>query len=276
MSKITPEVTSFSAEQKRGYETNTYQQNADFWVQIIRDNHDRFRTGLTDAAVLNAIGNVTGKRVLDAGCGEGYLSRELASLGATVLGVDSSQNLIEAASASVPKDRHELSFQVSDVADLREEDASFDIVVCNHLMNDLPEPSGPIFEFSRVLEPGGLIVILMLHPCFYAERTIRNETTYQGPGISYFHRRKVTQRFNVDGITSPEAVTSWHRPLEFYVQALRDADLWITNLQEPHPSDEQLRDDPWWQANFRRPLFLLITAQKHGAIVEASAQSSST
>lgn len=44
---------------------------------------------------------------------------------------------------------------------------------------------------------------------------------------------------------------------------LGNADLWITDLQEPHPTDDQLRSDLWWQASFPRPLFLLLVAQKH-------------
>jgi hypothetical protein len=82
-------------------------------------------------------------------------------------------------------------------------------------------------------------------------------------GIAYFSPREISQKFNVDGITSPAEVTSYHRPLEFYIRSFRDANLWITDLQEPHPTDEQLRNDPWWQASFPRPLFLLLVAQKH-------------
>jgi len=76
-----------------------------------------------------------------------------------------------------------------------------------------------------------------------------------------FAARKVTQKFNVDGITSPAEVTSYHRPLEFYIGSFRDANLWITDLLEPHPTDDPLRNDPWWQASFPRPLFLLLVLQ---------------
>ncbi|HEY5360144.1 MAG TPA: hypothetical protein VIJ82_21095 [Streptosporangiaceae bacterium] len=105
----------------------------------------------------------------------------------------------------------------------------------------------------------------MLHPCFYGDRASRSDSKDQGPGLTYFSPRKISQRFNVDGIASPEEITSYHWPLEYYVRTLREAGLWITDLREPHPSAEQLRDDPWWQDNFPRPLFLLLTAQKHEA-----------
>jgi len=53
-----------------------------FWLRIIREHRDRYRTELTDPAILDAIGDAAGLDILDAGCGEGYMARELASLGA--------------------------------------------------------------------------------------------------------------------------------------------------------------------------------------------------
>jgi len=256
-----PHSTS-ATEAMNGHHTNNYDQNADFWVQIIRGNRDRYRTELTNPALLDALGPLNGIRVLDAGCGEGYLTRKLASSGANALGVDSSRNLIDAASHLVPSGASSPAFEVQDVHDLRLDNDSFDLVVCNHLMNDLPDPTIPIREFSRVLKPGGRLAVLMLHPCFYSDRLSRGGDD-QGPGLAYFSPRRISQKFNVDGITSPAEVTSYHRPLEFYIRSFRDADLWITDLQEPHPTDDQLRNDPWWQASFPRPLFLLLMAQKH-------------
>ena len=71
-----------------------------YWVKVIRERRDRYRTELTDKAVLDAVGACEGLRVLDAGCGEGYLARTLADRGADVTGVDVSQGLIDAASAT--------------------------------------------------------------------------------------------------------------------------------------------------------------------------------
>ena len=193
---------------------NTWQENADFWVQIIRGNHDRYRTGLTNAAVLNAIGPASGLQILDAGCGEGYMARDLASQGADVLGVDLSANLIQAASALSTTDAASPRFRVADVTGLDDADSSYDLVLCNDLMNDLPDPRGPIAESARVLKPDGRIVILMLHPCFYNDRASRADGDNREVASAYFTQRKVTQQFNVDGIISPAEVTSWHRPLQ--------------------------------------------------------------
>ena len=235
--------------------------NASFWVQIIREHRDKYRNELTDPAMLKAIGEPAGLAVLDAGCGEGYLSRILASNGATVTGVDSSARLIEAARTQNPADALPVSFDVGSVDELPYRDSTFDLVVCNHLINDLYDPSKPISEFARVLRSGGRLIILMLHPCFYNKHAERDQATNGMIASSYFETRSIEQVFEVGGLTSPAANTAWFRPLEFYTEELRKSGFAITSLTEPHPSPEQVRADSWWSKGFTRPLFMLLTAQ---------------
>src|SRR5580704_14865630 len=87
--------------------------NASFWVQIIREHRDQYRNELTDPAMLKAVGKPARLAVLDAGCGEGYLSRILARNGATVTGVDSSTKLIEAARTQNLSDALPLTFDIA-------------------------------------------------------------------------------------------------------------------------------------------------------------------
>jgi ubiquinone/menaquinone biosynthesis C-methylase UbiE len=239
-----------------------WDQNAPFWVQIIRENRDKYRTELTDPAMLQAIGQPEGLAVLDAGCGEGYLSRILASKGATATGIDSSARLIDAARTQNLTDELAVSFDVGSVDDLPYKNDAFDLVVCNHLFNDLRDPSKPIVEFARVLRPGGRLVILMLHPCFYNKHTERDQATNGLLASSYFDVRSIEQHFEVDGLTSPATNTAWFRPLEYYTEQLRRSGFIITELTEPHPTPNQVRADPWWGMGFTRPLFMLIVSRR--------------
>jgi SAM-dependent methyltransferase len=238
-----------------------YDANASFWVQIIREHRDRYRTELTDPALLNAIGNTEGLRVLDAGCGEGYLSRILARNGASVTGVDSSVRLIEAARTQNLIDRLPVSFDVASVDTLPYADDEFGLIVCNHLLNDLYDPSKSIGEFARVLRGGGRLVILMLHPCFYNKHSERHEATNGLLASSYFDTRSIEQAFEVGGLTSPVANTAWFRPLEYYTETLCKSGFGISSLTEPHPSREQIQADGWWRKGFTRPLFMLLVAK---------------
>ena len=235
-----------------------WNENAEFWVQIIREHRDRYRTELTDAVVLAAIGDVTGLDVLDVGCGEGYMARELAGRGARhVTGIDKSAELVAAArAAGVP----ETTFGEGSADDLPFKSGSFDLVLANHLLNDLPDITEPISEFARVLKPGGRLVALMLHPCFYGHRAERTSIKRTLPVSEYFDYRAIEQPFEVDGITSPAATVTWVRPLEAYTKAIVSQGLVITGLTEPHPSEQQVASSQWWRENFPRPIFLLITA----------------
>ncbi|MFC5750571.1 class I SAM-dependent methyltransferase [Actinomadura rugatobispora] len=236
-----------------------WEANAEYWVKIIREGRDRYRTELTDQAVLDAIGPCAGLRVLDAGCGEGYLSRTLSARGAEVVGIDAAQGLIDAASAH--PDGRAVSYHRASVDAMPVEDASFDLVVCNHLFSHLQDPADAVGEFARVLRSGGRLVVLTLHPCFYiadAEQGARTAV----PAARYFSPRGIDQRFLVDGLESPSEITSWLRPLEYYSGTLRDAGFVIADLREPHPTEEQLRDDPWWRRGFPIALFMLLIAER--------------
>lgn len=257
MTTDAPAIPAYSASAR-------WEGNAEFWVRIIREHRDRYRTELTDEAVLSAIGACDGLDVLDVGCGEGYMTRILAARGARqVTGVDRSPALIDAA-RSASAGLHTAHFAEADVADLTFDNASFDLALANHLFNDLPDVAGPVSELARVLRPGGRLVILMLHPCFYGYRAERQEIRRSLPVADYFAARVIEQRFKVDGIVSPNPTITWVRPLEAYTGAITSSELCITELAEPHPSDAQLASSPWWRENFPRPLFLLITARKGG------------
>ena len=236
--------------------------NASFWVRIIREHRDKYRSELTAPAMLDAIGPPAGSAVLDAGCGEGYLSRILARSDAMVTGVDSSAKLIEAARTQNLTDKLPISFDIANVDELPYLDNMFDLVVCNHLINDLQDPGKAISEFARILRSDGRLIILMLHPCFYNKHAERDQTTNGLIAVSYFETRNIEQTFEVDGLTSPVANTAWFRPLEFYTEELRRSGFAITSLTEPHPSPEQVQADSWWRRGFTRPLFMLIVAQK--------------
>ncbi|MFL6052060.1 MAG: class I SAM-dependent methyltransferase [Actinoallomurus sp.] len=238
-----------------------WEANTDYWVKVIRESRDRYRTELTDRAVLDAIGPCAGLRILDAGCGEGYLARTLASHGAEVVGVDACQGLIDAAEGLLPEGPGSASFARASVDALPLEDSSFDLVVCNHLFSHLHDPSRAIREFGRVLRSGGRLVILTLHPCFYTGNAERGANA-SVPASEYFAGRGIDQHFMVDGLRSPSKITSWLRPLEFYSRTLRDAGFVIADLREPHPTDEQLKNDPWWNKGFPTGIFMLLVAER--------------
>lgn len=97
---------------------------------------------------------------LDAACGTGRHARRLVDLGHTVSGVDLTPQMLERARVNVP----EASFEVADLRKLPFADASFQTAVCGLALSHLPELDVAIGELSRVLSPGGRLIVSILHP----------------------------------------------------------------------------------------------------------------
>ncbi len=79
---------------------HSWQHNAQAWIDAVRGGLIESRRQVTDQAILLAILGRQPERVLDLGCGEGWLLRALADRGIEVTGVDGDIVLVEAARAS--------------------------------------------------------------------------------------------------------------------------------------------------------------------------------
>ena len=74
-----------------------WDKNAGLWANHVRQGWDAYREFFNNPAFFEFIGDLSGKTVLDAGCGEGYNTRLLARSGARMTGVDISERMIELA-----------------------------------------------------------------------------------------------------------------------------------------------------------------------------------
>ena len=91
---------------------------------------------------------------LDAACGTGRHTAYLASLGHTVIGVDSSAAMLERARERVPGGE----FHEADLHDLPLPDDHVDLVLCALALMHVPDLEPVLAEFVRVLRPGGDLV----------------------------------------------------------------------------------------------------------------------
>src|SRR5436190_2238814 len=101
-----------------------------------------------------------GMSLLDAGCGPGTITVDLARLIAPgrLVAIDASEGEVETTRRALEAAGiHAAHLQVGDVLDLPLEDCSVDAVFSHAVIDYLPEPSRAVEEFARVLKPGGVI-----------------------------------------------------------------------------------------------------------------------
>ena len=117
-------------------------------------------------AMLGLAGEVSGRRILDAGCGSGPLSAALRARGAVVTGLDVSTAMIDLARQRLGEDA---DLHVANLgAPLPFADAEFDDVIASLVLHYLEDWAGPLSELRRVLKPGGRLMVSVNHPSAYA------------------------------------------------------------------------------------------------------------
>jgi len=204
-----------------------YDRFADWYPAWVGDGNGLIADGVGE--LLPA--SIQGARVLDVACGHGRASRALARLGADVLGVDISAELV--ARAHSIEDEHPLgvTYRVADIArpDQWWDGVTFDGAACEMAMMDIDDLTGTVNAVARTVRSGGWFAISMVHPCFPG-----NEAGLSSwpPERSYFHEGWWTSpHHNPDGARI--RVGSSHRTLSTYLNTLIAAGFALERATEP-------------------------------------------
>ena len=147
---------------------NVKQQVAAHWnrraAHFDEDFGHSIRTSAERAAWDRILDLVLGGRralqALDAGCGTGFLSFELAARGHHVIGIDFAPAMIVEARRKAGALGVSIRFEEGDAEHLSFPAGSFDLVISRHLLWTLPHPEAAMDEWIRVLRRGGRLVIV--------------------------------------------------------------------------------------------------------------------
>jgi len=104
---------------------------------------------------ISILGDVTGKTVVDIGCGGGLLSEEFAKRGARVTGVDLSPTAIDAAKEHAGKSRLSIDYRNCAVKELVDKGETFDIVICAEMLEHVDDLKSTVKESASLLKNGG-------------------------------------------------------------------------------------------------------------------------
>lgn len=237
----------------------SWDAKAELWDSGYDHEGDSNRKYQSDEVLLSLLGDVTGLRILDAGCGQGYLCRILARRGATVVGVENSQRFHELSLAYQAEELLAIVYHRGSISHMPYlEDASFDAIVSNYVLMDTRDYEGAVREFARILRPGGVAVVIISHPCFHTPGSswlreppdsLRREDRLCWMVDQYF--RRGMQQVYWGPFDTP--FVYFHRTLGDYYATFQAAGLRVTDLVEPSVTERGERElAPYYVRHLKR------------------------
>lgn len=234
--------------------TNGWEESAQAWIASMGQKGDWSREYVLDPAMTKRLEGRTFALALDVGCGEGRFCRILQRHGIDTIGVEPTPSLLDAARQRDPSG----DYRPGVAEKLEFDDASFDLVVTYLTLIDIEDFRTAINEMTRVLRPGGTLLMANLTSFFSAGSTqgsIRDET---GRFLHYpvdHYLEESGEWFEWDDIR----IKNWHRPLTAYMRAFLECGLRLTYFDEPEPTSV----DHERSADYRRaPWFLVMEWQR--------------
>ena len=235
--------------------TARYDEIAEWYDSLVRGWPD----GLEPVAstVLKMAGDLAGRRVCDLGCGQGFLARRMAQLGASVVGVDISEKLLQIAERDEAAVSLGIEYLNDDANGLsRLADGAFDGVVCNWALLDIADLDACLRAVERVLRPGGWFVFSITHPCFLT-RDFSWESEAKETSVDHLVRSYFREGFSPPGVGGGirGRVGRHYRTLGTYLNTVTGAGLVLERIIESQC--DVGRTDP-----LGTPPFLVVRGRK--------------
>ena len=200
------------------------------------------------------------KVVLDLGCGFGWHCRYAREQQASsVIGVDISEKMLQKAREMT--DDSAISYIQMPIEDIDFSDSQFDVVISSLAFHYVKSFEAICKKVYHCLKPGGSFVFSVEHPIF----TSRNEQDWyyddQGNRLHW-----AVDNYQSEGLRETtfltENVIKYHKTFSSYINDLLNAGFSVREVKEPIPSEEMLKSNPTMKDELRRPMFLIISAEK--------------
>ncbi|HLB42198.1 MAG TPA: bifunctional 2-polyprenyl-6-hydroxyphenol methylase/3-demethylubiquinol 3-O-methyltransferase UbiG [Gammaproteobacteria bacterium] len=158
---------------------------------------------------------LSGKQVLDVGCGGGILSESMADEGAIVTGIDMSQSVLEVAELHQLESKRKVDYILTSAEAMAiDRPASYDIVTCLEMLEHVPHPVSIIQACSRLLKPGGHVFFSTINRNFKAY-------LFAILGAEYFLQLLPKNTHDYAKFIRPSELNAWLRQYRIVPQEMR-------------------------------------------------------
>jgi 2-polyprenyl-6-hydroxyphenyl methylase/3-demethylubiquinone-9 3-methyltransferase len=113
---------------------------------------------------IDRIAQLSGKTVLDVGCGGGILSESMAAKGAAVTGIDLGDKALKVAKMHLLESGRQVDYRKIAVETLAEEQPGrYDVVTCMEMLEHVPDPASTVRACAQLVKPGGHVFFSTLN-----------------------------------------------------------------------------------------------------------------
>jgi SAM-dependent methyltransferase len=210
---------------------NGWEASAAAWIADMGEAGGDFsRRHVLDAPMLARVARLPVGRALDVGCGEGRFCRMLRQRGWDVTGIDPTHALLDEARRHDPAGHYEEGAAEA----LTFADGAFDLVVSYLSLIDIPDMRRAIAEMSRVLAPGGALLVAHLNGFATSGGWIKDAG---GRRLHFAFDHYLEERSRWEAWRGIR-ILNHHRPLSAYIQTFLGQGLTLTHFDEPAPAPD--------------------------------------
>ncbi len=200
---------------------DSWKRNAAPWTAAVRDNRIASRVLVTNQAIVDAVLARSPRSVLDVGCGEGWLVRELAARGIDAVGVAGVPELVAQARRAGGGEFRVASYEAIAAGEL---ELRVDLVVANFSLIGRESVDALIARVPSLLNPSGALVVQTLHPVVSSGDLPYEDGWHEGSWAGFS-----------DDFSDP---APWYfRTIEGWVRLIAGSGLQLMEVREPlHPA----------------------------------------
>ncbi|MBS4218086.1 class I SAM-dependent methyltransferase [Bacillus sp. FJAT-49711] len=219
-----------------------WNENAGFWDDYMGDESNRFHREIIRPYTEKLLNIKASQTILDIACGNGNFSRKLIELGANVVAIDYSSEMVER--AKLRSRLHQIDYKVLDATNFDSLIAlgndRFDSAVANMALMDIVDIQPLMKALFFLLKENGIFVFSITHPCFQSPnmRKVHEvedmDGSLQSKNSIQIFNYLTPQPYKAIGIKGqPTPHYMFHRPLSYYVNLAFQHHFVLDGIEEP-------------------------------------------
>lgn len=243
-------------------------KKAKIWNERNRGEGEPYKKFILDSLILELARPLSGKIILEQGCGNGHLAKKIAQENPEkMILLDFFQSNLEFSKENLKDNAGHFEYVQSDLNEKLDLPAnSIDLVIASMVLTEIENLENAVGETWRILKPNGIYIFTIIHPCYCFKKYLIEKISGVNdkkitPTRSYFEKGKSDF---ILGLETHEIIKAPHynRTIQEYIDALLASKFTIEKMAEPQITPELLREADRFNRDLDCPIALIIKAKK--------------